>query len=193
MIVVLGCSAVLPGGNVNEIGVLSHSYGRLMKAIDVFNELKIDEKRIICTGHKGSAENMKSFLVQRGIDEGKIICEPVARNTIENCILSYKIINEVCKNHTNLQTPSKNQKIDIYLVTDDYHMERAKTIFHFFGYLLKCEKKNLIPCPSFMLQYISQPSLLQIEGVRKCYEKDKLIIREKLDYSLKFYLEKLKY
>ena len=183
MIVTLGCSAVLSGGNVNEIGTLSHSYGRLMKTIDVYNDLMDkggEDIKIICTGHKGSAEDMKRFLVERGIDQDKIICESLARNTIENCILSYKIINEVCK----------EKILDLYLVTDDYHMERAKIIFHFFGYLLNFESKNLIPCPSFMLQYIPDPSLVQLEEIKRCYEKDKLITKEKLDYSLKFYLEK---
>ena len=182
MIVTLGCSAVLPGGNVGEIGPLSHSYGRLMKTIVVYDDLRKEnaDVKIICSGHKGSAEDMKRFLVERGIEKDKIICESLARNTIENCILSYKIINEVCK----------GKILNLYLVTDDYHMERAKIIFHFFGYLLKFESKNLIPCPSFMLQYIPDPSLVQLEEIKRCYEKDKLIIKEKLDYSLKFYLEK---
>ena len=182
MIVTLGCSAILPGGNVREIGVLSHSYGRLMKTIDVYHELSREREdiKIICSGHKGSAEDMKRFLVERGIEKDKIICESLARNTIENCILSYKIINDVCK----------GKILDLYLVTDDYHMERAKIIFHFFGYLLKFESKKLIPCPSFMLQYIPDPSLVQLEEIKRCYEKDKLITKEKLDYSLKFYLEK---
>ena len=185
MIVTLGCSAVLSGGNVREIGVLSHSYSRLMKTIDVYHDLRkrdvgMEDVKIICSGHKGSAEDMKRFLVNRGIDKEKIICESLARNTIENCILSYKIINEVCK----------GKILDLYLVTDDYHMERSKIIFQFFGYLLKFESKNLIPCPSFMLEYIPDPSLIQLEEIKRCYEKDKLITKEKLDYSLKFYLEK---
>ena len=183
MIVTLGCSAVLSGGNVREIGPLSHSYSRLMKTIEVYNDLKEkgrEDIKIICTGHKGSAEDMKRFLMERGIDQDKIICEFLARNTIENCILSYKIINEVYKNPI----------LNLYLVTDDYHMERAKIIFHFFGYLLNFEHKNLIPCPSFMLQYIQDPSLVQLEEIKRCYEKDKMITKEKLDYSLKFYLQK---
>ena len=183
MIVTLGCSAVLSGGNVREIGPLSHSYGRLMKTIDVYHELKErnEDVKIICTGHKGSAEDMKKFLVKRGIDEDKIICESLARNTIENCILSYKIINDIFVD---------KKVLNLYLVTDDYHMERAKTIFHFFGYLLKFEQKNLFPYPSFMLQYIRDPSLVQLEQIKKSYEKDKLITKEKLNHSLKFYLEK---
>ena len=182
MIVTLGCSAVLSGGNGKEIGPLSHSYGRLMKTIDVYEDLKErnEDVKIICTGHKGSAEDMKNFLVKRGIDENKIICESLARNTIENCILSYKIINEICK----------EEILNLYLVTDDYHMERSKIIFHFFGYLLNFQQKNLIPCPSFMIQYIPDPSLIQLEEIKRCYEKDKLITKEKLDNSLKFYLEK---
>ena len=187
MIVVLGCSAVLSGGNVREISPLSHSYGRLMKTIEVYNDLRKEgvaesEVKIICSGHKGSAEDMKRFLLERGIDEKIIICEPLARNTIENCILSYKIINQIKK--------LGEKVLDLYLVTDDYHMERAKIIFHFFGYLLNFEQKNLIPCPSFMLQYIPDPSLVQLEEIKRCYEKDKLIIKEKLDHSLKFYLSK---
>ena len=185
MIVTLGCSAVLSGRNVNEIGPLSHSYGRLMKTIDVYNDLRKENVRgedvkIICSGHKGSAEDMKRFLIERGIDKDKIICESLARNTIENCILSYKIINEACK----------EKILDLYLVTDDYHMERAKIIFHFFGYLLNFEHKNLIPCPSFMLQYIQDPSPVQLEEIKRCYEKDKLIIKEKLIQSLEFYSKK---
>lgn len=182
MIVTLGCSSVLPGGNVGEIGVLSHSYGRLMKTIDVYNDLTENNEnvKIICTGHKGSAEDMKHFLVEKGIDEEKIICESLARNTIENCILSYKIINEIFD----------GKILDIYLVTDDYHMERAKTIFEFFGYLLKFDQKNLFPQPSFILHYIPNPTISQIEAVEKSYVKDKLITKEKLDHSLKFYLKK---
>lgn len=182
MIVTLGCSSVLPGGKVGEIDVLSHSYGRLMKTIDVYQELteKNEDAKIICTGHKGSAEDMKKFLVEKGIEPEKIVCESLARNTIENCILSYKIINEIY-----------DEKIlDLHLITDDYHMERAKIIFHFFGYLLKFEQKNLIPHPSFMLHYIPNPTLSQIEAVEKSYTKDKSITNEKLDHSLKFYLKK---
>ena len=182
MIVTLGCSSVLSGGNVEEIAPLSHSYGRLMKTLDVYNELdgKNGKVQIICTGHKGSAADMKKFLIRKGIEKDKIICESFARNTIENCIFSYKIINEIFH----------GKILNIYLVTDDYHMERAKIIFQFFGYLLKAEQKNLILRPSFMLQYIRDPSVIQLEQIKNSYEKDKLIIKETLDKSLKFYLSK---
>lgn len=77
IIVVLGCSSVLTGGNKKELGILSHCYGRLMKSVDVYNEI-VDKKIVICSGHNGEASKMKNFLIKHGVND--IICEPFAEN-----------------------------------------------------------------------------------------------------------------
>lgn len=177
MLVTLGCSSVLSGGDVNEISRLSHCYGRLKKTIDVYTELQDERKMIICTGHRGEGENMKKFLVKNGIPEEKIFCESLARNTIENCILSYKMINEIWK----------CGDLNLYLITDDYHMERAKTIFLFFEKMLNV-KGNLFLRSSFMLDYIPNPSPIHLQEIKKSYEKDKKIMKESLHKSLRSYL-----
>jgi len=178
MLVTLGCSSILTGGDVNEISCFSHCYGRLMKTIDVYRELQDERKMIICTGHRGEAENMKKFLVKNGIPEEKIFCESLARNTIENCLLSYKMINEIWK----------WEDLNLYLITDDYHMERSKTIFLFFEKMLNIKNKNLFLRSSFILDYISNPSPIHLQEIEKSYEKDKKIMKESLHKSLRSYL-----
>ena len=174
VIVVLGCRVVLTGGDKGKIGVLSHVYGRLMESIKVYNEIT-EKKVIICTGHNGEAEIMKKFLVGNGIETNDIVCEPLAKNTIENCILSYKIINMYAE---------KEKRLDLHLVTDEYHMERSKTIFSHFKSLLNYPTKFLHSHSSKMLDYIDNPTEIQKAEIKYAYDKDIYIIKICLERSL---------
>lgn len=174
VIVILGCRVVLTGGDKGKIGVLSHVYGRLMESIKVYNEIT-EKKVIICTGHNGEAEIMKKFLVDNGIETGDIVCEPLARNTIENCILSYKMINMYAE---------KEKRLDLHLVTDEYHMERSKAIFSYFKSFLNFPTKFLHCHSSRMLDYIDNPTVLQKAEIKHAYEKDIYIIKNFLQKSL---------
>ncbi len=173
VIVVLGCSSVLTGGDKEKITNLSHVYGRLMKCIEVYNGIE-DKKVVICTGYNGEAESMKKFLEDRGVHE--IVCESLAKNTIENCILSYKIINRYVEGE---------KRLDLHLVTDEYHMERSKTIFSYFKSLLLFPTKFLHCHSSRMLYYIDNPTEFQKAEIDHAYQKDIYIIKHHLQDTLK--------
>lgn len=96
VVIVLGCSRT-----VCEISPAvedfytpyHHSYSRVKKALDVYNQIETENKIFICSGYKGQAQKMKKFLTEMGIKNDKILCEPYSRNTIENCIFSYDLLN----------------------------------------------------------------------------------------------------
>ena len=125
IVVILGISKALKNNKNKDINPYYHSYSRLMKGYDVYNNLLTEDKMIICSGGFGQAEKMKIFLISKGIPEYKIIEENRSRTTIENCVYSYERINQMNMNN-----------LVIHLVTNDYHIERSLYIFEFFTYKL---------------------------------------------------------
>lgn len=125
IVVILGISKTLKNNSIKNINPYHHSYSRLMKGYDVYNNISSEDKMIICSGGFGQAEKMKKFLISKGILEYKIIEENRSRTTIENCVYSYERMNQMNIDY-----------LTIHLVTNDYHMERSLYIFNFFTYKL---------------------------------------------------------
>jgi hypothetical protein len=193
VVIVLGCSKVLEGGNKKEYTPKSHAYGRLKKTIEIFNTIKEgqdENKIIICSGGHGQAEKMKSFLMINDIEENKILTEPYSRNTIENCIFTYELLNKWLST-SNLSQPILN----IFLVTDDYHIKRSETIFRFFTNRLinlpnfpnEDHRLSIICSGSNFLSYIEDFSESEEKQIEHCYLNDALIITNYLNASLNQY------
>ena len=90
-IIILGCGRGLEkiDGKLS-LTQKSHMTYRLLKAIEVYSGLDVDEKVIICSGGgSGEAKMMKDFLIKRGIPESRMLLEPYSKTTIENCIFTY--------------------------------------------------------------------------------------------------------
>jgi hypothetical protein len=193
VVVVLGCSKVLQGASKQNYTPKSHAYGRLKKTVDVFNAIKEgqeENKIIVCSGGHGQAEKMKKFLIKNDIEESKILTEPYSKNTIENCIFTYELLNKWLST-SNLSKPILN----IFLVTDDYHIKRSETIFRFFT-------NRLINLPNFpnedhrlsitchgsnFLSYLEDFSEDEEKQIEQCYLNDALIMVNYLNTSLNQY------
>lgn len=114
---------VLGGGVMND-GTLPHDVEkRVLKAAQLFQKKSITQ--IIVTGNstnprvqKTEAELMAHLLVQQGINRNKIILEKKAKDTIGNAVFSKELVIK------------KNLWKEIILVTSNYHMRRALSIFH---------------------------------------------------------------
>lgn len=93
---------------------------RLDTAIE-FNELNPDVK-IIVSGGRGQGEDvteayaMKKYLIENGINENLIISEDKSTNTYENFIFTKELLQKV--------NPNSDYKITV--VTNNFHMYRAK-------------------------------------------------------------------
>ena len=184
IVIVLGCSKNLDGTKGSPKGSeytnKSHAYGRLKKASEVFvGLLENKNKIIVCSGGFRQAKKMKKFLIGEGIDENNILIEPYSRNTIENCIFTYELINKI---YLNLE---KNVKATIHLVTDDYHIKRSENIFQFF------KKRLLFPSKikthkSLMIDYLDNVSDSEKNKIEEYYLHDSMILNN-MENSLKLY------
>lgn len=179
VIVVLGCSKVLEGGDKKNYTPKSHAYGRLKKTIEVFNNITSANKIIVCSGGFGQAAKMKKFLMQNDIPDEHILIEPYSKNTIENCIFTYELL-EKWFNDIDLT------EIFLSVVTDDYHIIRAKKIFEHFISRLNYQV-NLQSHASNFLSYIDNPTESEKKQVEQCYLNDAAIFINYLDNSLKQY------
>lgn len=182
IIIVLGCSKVI-GGQKNQkkrkITPYYHAYGRLTKATEVFRSIENLNKKIICSGGFGQAERMKDFLIKNGIPKKSIIEEPNSRNTIENCIYTYQIIN---------QETEKDEKLNIHLVTDEYHIKRSIVIFDFFIERLSNKVNSFNSYGSKILAYLKEPSETDIQEIESAYISDTNIYKLYLQQSLNKYI-----
>lgn len=114
-IVVLGAPVIL-----NQSSWLK---SRLDESIKLYNEIKDKDTYFVVTG-KGygiinESEAMKQYLEENGISKDIILCESESYNTYENAICTYKLLHSM--------EFSDNDRI--YLVTSDFHMERAICLF----------------------------------------------------------------
>lgn len=106
---------IVLGAKVDESGPSSILKARLNAAIKSAEQNP--EAKIIVSGGQGSnepfseAEGMRRYLVEKGIDEGRIILEPDSLNTNQNIINSKKIIG--------------NNEARIGIVTSNFHVYRA--------------------------------------------------------------------
>lgn len=84
--------------------------------------IKNQRVKVIVTGGKGigetitEAEAMKKYLVNKGIDENRIIMEDKATSTMENFKYSKKLL------------PLSTKKYSIMIVTSDFHLFRSKIL-----------------------------------------------------------------
>lgn len=107
---------------------------------------KHPDTKIILSGGKGpgekisEAEAMKNYLVNNGVDEGRIIEEDKSLNTLQNLENTKKIIDDI--NRTN-GTDNNN----IVLVTSNFHMFRAK-------FLAERAGLKAYGCPSSILYWL---------------------------------------
>ncbi len=102
---------------------------RIKKASEFLHKNKL--VKVIASGGKGVNEKIsealaiKRELLKLGISEERIILEDKSRNTIQNFEFSLKKIKE--------DNPQKNKK-NILIVTNNYHIFRAKNIAKSLGY-----------------------------------------------------------
>lgn len=203
VIIVLGCSNVLRDENKKtgkrEIDCYFHSYSRLLKALEVYNNLDTNEKIIICSGYNNQAQNMKQFLIEKGVPTSRILEEPESRNTIENCIYSYNILKSWCQTEMSVQyldgvdiDELKNidlvdtSFINIHLVTNDYHIHRSNIIFNYF--IPRIGEKTQIDCySSNILDFIDNIDERDRKEVFDLHLHDHKIVLSSLDKSLSYY------
>jgi len=95
---------------------------RLDSSIKFLNENP--EVKLIVSGGFGEglriseAEVMKRYLIERGINEGRILKEERSKTSNENLKYTRELLNEI----------HGEQRQDIVVITSDYHMFRAKLI-----------------------------------------------------------------
>ena len=112
ILIVLGC------GLVNGERPSRTLAKRLDKTISVYKEHK-EKPYIIVSGGKGNnekiseAEAMKRYIVEKGIEENKIILEDNSKNTYENLKYSKEKINKIYK---------ENDKYKIAVISSDFHI-----------------------------------------------------------------------
>lgn len=180
VIVVLGCSKVLEGGDKKKYTPKSHAYGRLKKTVEVFNNISSENKIIVCSGGFGQAAKMKKFLVANDIPDDHVLTEPYSRNTIENCIFTYELL-EKWFDDVDLS------EIILFVVTDDYHITRSKKIFEHFIPRLNYPSVKLQCYGSVFLSYIEDPTESEKKQIEQCYLNDAGIFVNYLDTGLKQY------
>lgn len=110
---------VVLGARVNGKNISSNLYYRLEAALDYINDNP--ECQIIVSGGRGVGEDitealaMKNYLLDKGIDEERIIEEDKSVNTDENIKYSLDIIG--------------TKSASIVVVSNNFHIFRAKAIF----------------------------------------------------------------
>lgn len=109
-VIILGCQVT---GKTPSLML----YDRMTAALKYINDNP--ESSVIASGGKGpgeqvsEAEAIKTFLVNKGVDENRIILEDKSKNTDENIAFSAKLIKE------------KGLNKNVTIVTDGFHQFRA--------------------------------------------------------------------
>ncbi|WP_346915316.1 YdcF family protein [Clostridium sp.] len=116
------------GAGINKEQVSKSLRFRLDKAIE-FNEIHSNIP-IIVSGGMGNGEDitealaMKRYLVSNGVKENNIIMEEESTNTYEN----FKFSKEIMENKNNEHNSESKEDISVTLITNRFHMFRAKYI-----------------------------------------------------------------
>lgn len=100
----------------------------LAKRLDAAYEYLMENKdaKVICSGGQGSGEDisealaMKRYLMDRGIDEGRIIMEDKSSSTYENLMCTMKIIGD--------------KDVAVAVVTNNFHVYRAMYLAKYVGF-----------------------------------------------------------
>lgn len=120
-LVILG--AGLRGGDITLV-----LQERLLKGIEYLE--KYPDSKVVVTGGKGfgesitEAEAMEGYLVSKGIEPQRIVKEDKATSTMENFVFSKEILQQVMKAKENR----------IVVITNDFHMMRAKLLARRVGF-----------------------------------------------------------
>lgn len=160
---------------------------------DILNNIKY---KIIVSGYssfnlnavESESSRLAKYLIGENISKENIILEEKSMDTLGNLVFSYKIIQE-------LISQNNQEKIEIILITEGFHMQRSKKLF------LKIfeNMKTINPCISF--NFISANT----QGISSFFWKRKInIIMEKIkkhmelggdikEYLTKFFLVDKKY
>lgn len=119
---------------------------------------------IIVSGGQGPGEDiteaqaMKDYLVGSGVEEDKIRMEEKSTSTKENLTYSLKIIEEQQKKKTQTSKNEEDGGIKTVIVTNDFHVYRAKLLAKKLGY----ESPQAIGSPTdyhLILNYMVRESL----------------------------------
>lgn len=111
---------VILGASVRGTNLSLTLYNRLDVALDYLKEH--DNSKAILSGGQGpgeditEAEAMKRFLIEKGIDEKRLVLEDKSTSTRENIKNSFGIIGDFTKN------------VSVTVITSDFHVYRAKKI-----------------------------------------------------------------
>lgn len=106
------------GTKLNEDGTPSALLKSRLDAAIAY-EHQEDDIRYIVSG-AGEASVMKSYLMENGIDENKIIVENQADNTYENILFSVKLLPDHMSSFT--------------IISSDFHVYRAQAMASSLGY-----------------------------------------------------------
>lgn len=98
---------------------------RTLSGCDYANQAE-DAVLMLCGGQTSSyhfikeADIMATVAVENGFPQARIVCEGQSRNTLENAIFAKRLIDE-------------NGWTDVSVVTDRFHLLRAKMVFKALG------------------------------------------------------------
>ena len=133
---------------------------RLEKTIEIYPLL--NPNYIIVTGGdtkklgKAEAHIMKEYLVKKCIPSDKIYCETKSINTIQNGEFTYKMLK-------NFST-----KIKIYVLTSEFHSNRAQMIFQYYYKNFAIIMINAItPISDKELEQLKKNDIILIDNLKK--------------------------
>ena len=138
---------------------------RAMEAVYLYKNKK--DTNILVTGGIGyfshdknskEANKMQQFLLENGVKDTDIIIEDNSKNTYQNIKYSYNILSNIY----NLE------KVNILLVTSDFHMKRCV-------YLARIFFKS-----SNIYEYPVKGDNINLDNLKSTHAGRKLIIQEKL-------------
>lgn len=122
---------VVLGGRVRGETPSRSLYERIKKAAEYLKEH--ENIKVVASGGKGKGEEIseseaiKRELIKAGIPENRIITEDKSVNTVENLKFTLEKIKEN-------ESENKEKKFKILIVTNDYHLYRAKKIAELLGF-----------------------------------------------------------
>ena len=125
---------------------------RLEKGVDYLN--KYNDTEVVVSGGQGfeekisEAEAMKRYLIRRGIDSNRILMEDRSTSTMENFKFSKKVLAKIGDKNT----------ADITIITNDFHMLRAKMLARrngFEPYGITCSTPLSVRFNSYIREYFA--------------------------------------
>lgn len=182
---------------------------KLLQLIRTHN-LKDDEYKIIISGYSGflldvdTSESFRisQYLISKGINTNNIILEENSMDSLGNMYFSVQKIG------TLLYNVDKNSPLTICLVTEQFHMKRAKALFELFTPFLLITHTNIIfeyqEANSFgissyfwrrKVEVLSKKLLVALMNQHNRYTQNDFndILKNQKNLSKRFIVEKLAY